>query len=161
MRPLLSILVLLLLPWSLQAQDTEDRRATLRGWQAIRVVVEDLEPEVERTGLLQKALQTDVELRLRQSGVLVRADASPYLYVRVTALSLSPGDWVFHAHVEFRQEVRPTGGQRRVSSYATTWHTPGVLGYVPSDRNMPERVRQEVRDQVDAFLNAWLSVNPR
>jgi hypothetical protein len=66
------ILVLLLLASTgAQGGDTEGERATLRGLDGVQVVVEDLQPDVERNGLTRQQLQTDVELRLRKAGIRV------------------------------------------------------------------------------------------
>jgi hypothetical protein len=48
----------------LQAQ-ADMGRDTLRDLRGVAVAVEKLTPEVERDGLMDSAIQTDVELRLR------------------------------------------------------------------------------------------------
>jgi len=80
--------ILLLMPCrQALATDGPTDRETLRGVKAMSVVIEDLQPAVERDGLTVVQLQTDVELRLRQSGILVENGArSVYLYVVVNAL---------------------------------------------------------------------------
>jgi membrane-bound lytic murein transglycosylase D len=58
---------------------------SLRGIQALRVVVEDLSSAVEQAGLHRTDIQTDVELKLRLAGIKVLPEdaqpLSPYLYV--------------------------------------------------------------------------------
>jgi hypothetical protein len=53
------------------AADDEDTRTTLRRLSGIRVLIESLEPDMERAGLSQQQLQTDVELQLRHAGLRV------------------------------------------------------------------------------------------
>ena len=62
---------LLLTISSAKGIDTEATRATLQGLKGVHVVVEDLDPDVERDGLTQKQFRTDVELRLRKGGIRV------------------------------------------------------------------------------------------
>ena len=53
------------------AVDSEQSRASMRGIEGVGVVVESLDPEVERAGLTKHQLQTDVELQLRKAGIRV------------------------------------------------------------------------------------------
>ena len=86
--------------WSVAVGDTDqgvpearflvEDRDTLRGLDGVFVLVEEIEPEIERYGLTKQALQTDTELQLRQYGIKVlsrverlAAPGSPYLYVNV------------------------------------------------------------------------------
>jgi hypothetical protein len=54
-----------------------DRKEILRGLCGVQVVVEQVRPEAEKCGLTQQLLQTDTELRLRQSGIEVVANLHP------------------------------------------------------------------------------------
>jgi hypothetical protein len=54
-----------------RADDTENNRRTLRGLKGMEAFVASLQPEVEQTGLTKSAIQTDVESKLRQAGILV------------------------------------------------------------------------------------------
>src|SRR5213595_3453452 len=51
------------------AADTEATRATLRGLRGVGVLVEPLDPDVERAGLTTLQLQTAVEGQLRKAGI--------------------------------------------------------------------------------------------
>jgi len=42
---------------------------------------------------------------------------------------------------------------------AETWHATGLTGIVGTAR--VREIRQDVLDRVDAFINAYLAVNPR
>jgi len=48
-----------------------DQKKILRGIYVVKVLVEGMNPEVEKYGLTQQLLQTDTELRLRQHGIRV------------------------------------------------------------------------------------------
>lgn len=140
--------------------DFPDARSTLKGLTAVRVVIGNVTPEIEQDGLTQSGLQADVELRLRQSAIrLVDGTGTPeFLYVRVDSLKTSPvPGYAYSVTVEFFQPVtiRRTG---EVVPLAITWST-GLIGFVESNRLAG--IRQHVRDRVDEFISAFLSVNPQ
>lgn len=146
------------------ALDHEVTRATLRGVAGVAVVVESLDPDVERAGLTPQQLQTDVELRLRQAGMRVLTakerlgtPGAPNVYVNVNVLLRSEGLVAFNIDVEVQQEatLKTDGSWAMVA----TWSV-GYLGGVSSTRFV-DTVRNRVRAQVDQFINAYRSVHPR
>lgn len=155
----LAAAVLLLTGLSIRlASDSPRQRETLKGLKGIAVLVEDLTPDAERDGITKSQLQTDVELRLRQSGILVTQTASEYLYVNVNALkSRETTGYVYSVQLDFMQPVAILRTGQRAS--AGTWDV-GTVGLVPVAR-ASQVVRETVRDRVDEFINAYLSVNPK
>lgn len=144
--------------WRVSGLDSESTRASLKGLKAIHVTVENLSADAERDGLTQSQLQTDVELRLRQSGILVNNDASGYLYVNVNALKMTTTrGYAYSISVDMQQPV--TILRTNVPMVASTWST-GSIGTVGLTR-FSEVVRGDVRDAIDSFINAFLSVNPK
>lgn len=104
-------------------------------------------------------LQTDVELRLRQSGLRVEPDAPVMLRVNLFARKISgqvPG-YEYVLEVETVEEVRVL--RNLVQSEATTWNSNMVLGSF--GKPTEAYLREQVRDRVDEFLNAYLAANPR
>lgn len=166
-----SIVTILAVLWSLiglpgpesWALDTESARATLKGLSGVRVLI-DLTPDAERAGLTMVQLQTDVELRLRQAGIAVltkeewhSSPGQPWLWVQVTTLRTATGLSAYHIGVELNQNVFL---ERNSSpSDASTWSTAGITGIVGAAK-FPT-LRDDVKDEVDRFINAYLSVNPR
>ena len=72
MRRALSLMgVLLVAATAATALDTQGTRETLRGLEGVEVLVENLSPEVERDGIDKTTIKTDVELKLRQTGIKV------------------------------------------------------------------------------------------
>src|SRR5262249_6793377 len=130
----------------------------------VAVTIEDLTPEVESAGLLMQQLQTDVELRLRLAGIRVltreeglRVVGKPVLAIHVNVLlNQLLGLTVYNILVGLYQSVSLETGA--VSERASTWST-GTTGILAM--NDLSRIREKVRDQVDQFINAYLSVNPR
>jgi len=133
-------------------------RATLKGVSAFSVVVEGLDPDLERYGVTKKQLQTAVELRLRKAGLPVRDGVTlPYLYINVNSLIHDDGTASISIRVEFKQAVRlerdPT-----LSTMATTWDAGGVASY--GVRRLREIVNY-IGDFVDQFVNDFLAMNPK
>jgi hypothetical protein len=145
------------------AIDTEHTRATLRGIEGVHVIVESLRPEVEQYGLTQQQLHTDVELRLREAGIrvltkeeLFAMPGKPWLYVNVNVQLHPVGLAVYNIDVVLNQRASlKTDGS--LASVATWSH--GEVGSLSSQRLSD--IRTCVRDQVDQFINAYLSVHPR
>ena len=145
------------------ATDSQAARDSLRGLPGVNVLIEDLKPEVERAGLTKTQLQTDVELRLRQSEIRVLTKqeqrsviGQPYVYVNVNVLLGLSGLAVYSIKVELCQKASLETGEIRYG--ATTWDV-AMLGAI--DRARLAQIRDKVRDPVDQFINAYLSVNPR
>ena len=132
------------------------------GLSGVGVVVEDLDPEIRQAGLIERQLQTDVELRLRQRGIGVLTEeerrnipGAPYLYVRVSGFRNDIGMLVFNITVELKQQVylEPNFSQIR----AATWSTGGI-GTV-NVRNQ-STIRNKLGDYIDQFISAYLSGDP-
>lgn len=143
--------------------DDEYTRETLRGLKGVYVVVEDLGGEIEKAGLTKAQILTDMELKLRMAGikVLSREDwlketGMPHLYVNCSVLLVSTSSFVFHITVSLKQQVYLSRGMKVVYA-GTTWKSPGIIGINPR----VEEVRNYIKDQIDIFINAYLSVNPK
>jgi hypothetical protein len=134
------------------ASDSEVDRQTLAGITAVKVVIEDLPPDALNLGLIRESIQTDVELKLRLAGMRIVTFGSTYLYVNV---NLSLDARASSVHVELNQMVTllrdPT-----VMIQEPTWS----VGSVTSNADA-QFIRDTLKGHVDAFLNAWHSVNPK
>ena len=67
---LLLILVFFVIPKQIFSRNDVDK--TLQGFNTLKVLVESLDPEMERLGLTEEQIQTDVELKLRKTGFNVK-----------------------------------------------------------------------------------------
>ena len=146
------------------AQDDETTRPTLRGLQGIFVYVEPLDPQIEQSGLIRSQIQTDTESQLKSAGinVLKREDflkefGRPYLYiiVNISVLKTQITRYLFYIRIELNQEVLLVRAPHTKVSTAT-WST-GGWGIDFSLDN----IRQTVRTQVDKFVSAYLTENPK
>jgi hypothetical protein len=141
--------------------DLDFERTTLRGIPGVEVSIESFDPEVERYGLGQTTLQTDVELRLRQAGIRImpRTPESTSLYVNVTILRVTPGFYAYSGEAHLSQFVMLHRDPKTITS-AKTWSAVSRLGWTPTAK-LATNVRDTVRDLTDSFINAYLAANPK
>lgn len=145
-----------------RADDSYLSRQTLKGLKEISVLVEDIVPEVERAGLTRALIQTDVELKLRLAGIPVLVGlaglGAPHLYVQVSVLPSPEIDyWPFYSFVALVQSAA-LDRDRSILYSLISWDV-GSIGGVGKDK--VAQIRDNVKDQVDTFINAYLSVNPK
>jgi hypothetical protein len=145
--------------------DTPAARSTLKGIKALRVQIAPLPTDLQRLGLAWDQIQADVELRLRQAGIIVsqaEATATPLLWVALN--SLPRGDSFFVSFsikldlVQFVQLARDMS----IGAPAPTWgvDTVGTGDMHPTETNRTA-FRDFVRELVDRFINAYLEQNPK
>ncbi len=161
----LVLLMLLLLPGISSA--LTDNQEGLRDIKGV-FVYQSISPELERLGLTEAQIKTDVELRLRKSGVRILAENPPspkveefnktpqpsQLIVTLTALTRR-NICFFSVVVEVREIVF------RGNSFATDgsiWRVGGIG--ITDIKNMLE-VRNVVNDQIDKFINNYLAANQK
>ena len=145
--------------------DSELDRRTLRGLQGVAVMVETIAAEAERDGLPKRQVQTDVELRLRQSGIHVLSLAEglttpgrPYLYIHVAAAKRDGMRfYAYDVSVRLNQDVWLDRDLDIKGLGITTWDV-GAVGSIGDA--MIRDLRESVLDKVDQFINAYLAVNP-
>ena len=143
------------------ADDGDFARTTLRGLQGVSVLIEDLTPENERAGLTTQQLQIDVEGQLQHAGIPVltkdqafHVQGAPFLYVYVHLLPHPIGLTAYSSLLEVNQ--RASLDLNGSSASVSTWSVQR-LGTVGS-RHLAA-VRNDVRGQVDHFINVYRSVN--
>ncbi|MGE3843958.1 MAG: hypothetical protein AB7I50_20485 [Vicinamibacterales bacterium] len=138
-------------------------RDTLRGLPGVEVLVEPLDTAVQRAGLSQSAIQSDVEARLRSKGITVfatQADnpspAKAYLYVHVNAIALPEnGGFAVAVQLQVRQTLRSLVTNSIVVN-AMTWDAHNVV--VAPASALPE-IRTEILSYVDLFVRDWLATH--
>ena len=161
-----AVLALITMGSSSWALNSETNRTTLRGLGGVRVLVEDLPPEVEQEGLTKTQLQADLELKLRTGGIkpltqeeCFKTPGEPYLYININLNTLkTEGDrYSYSIDIGLIQNVtlQRTPGQ---TTYAITWSTGGV-GLI--GKKHVSELQDSVGDLVSIFVKAFLSVNPK
>jgi hypothetical protein len=141
------------------AGDNPWERTTLKGIKQVAVLVEDVSSDISQEGLTSSQIRTDVESRLRQSGITVVSSSPDFLYVRVGTWKL-PGSPVYAVSItiEFRQQVNLVRDSTIPMASTATWGV-DALGAFGSDRL--REIRPHVIDNVDKFISAYLEQNPK
>ena len=141
----------------LYSEKTTEQRDTLKGLHGVEVVVELLRPEAEKYSLTREALQTDVELRLRQHGIRVNP-GGPCLYINVnTLVDEQFGCAAVSVLVQLRQQA-VLFFNPKTNCNVPTWErsSVGLFGL-----SKLRTVRETVQDFVDVFINDYLAANPK
>ena len=155
----LSLVLLLAVMVPARALDTDATRQTLKGIKTVLVDVRGVHEEAIRYGITKSSIQTDVELKLRRAGIKVSADAGMILSLRVELIKVYPGDaWIYDIELEFYQRVQ-LERDPEVRATVPTWSSAGDLGVVTASQT--QLLRDAIKDQIDVFLNAYLSANPK
>ena len=142
---------------SLYSEKTKEQRDTLKGLNGVCVIVESLIPDAEQHGLTKEALQTAVELRLRQHGIKVNP-VGPVLFISVSAAANE--EFSISAVAVWVGFVQPAVLLRnpKTLTAVTTWqkYNVGLFGL-----DKLRTFRETVQDNVDEFINDYLAANPK
>jgi hypothetical protein len=162
------MVVLLILPGMVWGFNSETTRKTLQGIKGVNVTVDDINPEIEKDGLTRSQIQTDVELKLRTAGLNIltveealKTPGRPWIYVNAniqyfTRGKIFRGAYICNLDLKLMQNVYLERNSK-LSVASTTWSADGYLGKTPD----LDDIRSKIKDLVDEFISAWLSVNPK
>ncbi len=152
------------LPWPAGAQlFVPTGKDTLRSLPGVEVIVEPLQPEIERAGLTRAAIRTEVVRRPTTSGIRVFATqaentslAKPYVYVNVNALELPrAAGYAVAVQVQVRQTLRSVVTESSIVD-ALTWDALTVLHVT---RDTLPGVHPAIDQFVDQFIADWKAVH--
>lgn len=133
-------------------------RATLRGLQAVGVVVDRLAPELEQAGLTQDALRSAVEARLQSAGIRVDPKAVEFLGVRLAAIRPRRAPYTLCIDLGLYQPVL-LARDRDTRTATQTWEVDTIL--VAQPKLLFRESTKAAGGLADRFVKAWLSANPR
>jgi len=163
----LAVLVLLSsFAWPGFADDSEVSRATLAGIKGLRVVVEELQPNVQkyaaRFGLSGAQIRRDVEQKLRESGLPVvegndwlTLPGRPALYVNINTHETEKYWYAYDIKLELRQ-LAVLSANPQVKTLAGTWSI-SITGLANiGNLNL---IRQDAGGLAGRFAAAWKLVN--
>jgi hypothetical protein len=136
---------------------------TLRSLPGVELIVEPLQPELERAGLTARAVRAGVERQLRASRVPLFASqasntsaAKPYLYVNLNAVEV-PGQTLYAiaVQIQIRQTVRSAVTSSNIVD-AVTWDSHTV---VLAPAKQLASIHEEIAEHVDLFVKDWVAVH--
>lgn len=139
-------------------------RDTLRGLPGVEVVVEPLQPELERLGLSGGRLSADIGRQLTAAGITIYASqrqnpspSQPYLYVHLNAVSTPDGrDIAVAVQVHVRQTLSSLTTESKIVN-AMSWDAHSVRLMTPP--MLESDVLDELRDLVARFVDDWRAVH--
>lgn len=160
---ILPVLLIFSLTPSLFAQAfTGDQKQSLKGLNALLLVVEFTEAAVESDGLKKDDLENAIAAELRGSGIRLMSAAEwsstsgvPYLQVLINTLRSDLGFYSFKIDVQLNQEIilkRNTG----ISMMSTTWNK-GSLGHIGTNRI--NEIQNDVLGYINLFIQDYQAVN--
>lgn len=144
--------------------DSEANRATLKGLEGVRVLVEDIAPEVEKSGLSKGRLQSIIELKLKKTGIKVltqeevlRTPGEPYLYLNINAATgkTQPHLFMYSIDLALIQDI-VLERDPRASTYGITWST-GAVGLIEGEAL--KQLSESILGMLDLFIEAYQSAN--
>lgn len=146
------------------ASDDKLSRQSLRNLGAVHTSVERVDPEVQREGLTEKAIETLVQATLQRAGIGILSrgqwlaePGNPFLYVHANVFKLSEtNEYIYAVRVALKQTVYPVREPIEIIG-AATWSVGGSIGITPS----LEKIRTSIQEEVDRFVVAYRAMNPR
>ncbi len=166
----LAVACLLAITSRTAGQDVSGQAESLRGLDGLYLIGSDLNDQAQEGGLTEDALQTYLEMRLRQARIPVLStivewlatERQPYLYLNILALQTARG-WAYTLRLEVKQLACPEGRLLRGDPHGggcsgfTTWDV-GVLSITPD--NLADSVRGNLAELMDQLVNDYLAMNP-
>ena len=160
------LFVLYLFVTAVFAEDSEVSRGTLAGIQGVQLVVEELQPNVQKyaskAGLTRTQLLKDIEQTLRNYGIRVvsgsdwqKVPGRPVLYVNVNTHETEKYWYAYDIKVELRQVVT-LDASPGIKTLANTWsiNMTGIANI--GNLNI---IRNDVGVLVERFGTAYKTVN--
>ena len=154
----------LLIAGACLASDTSMDRATLRGLQAVKVVVDPLGSELEREGLDANRLRGSIEQKVRDAGIKVDNDVNEFIGLSISfaqagkkVLSIKKGPFSLTISLGVYQVALLTRDMA-TKTVVETWGVEKTAA--AAARGLDRDVSSAVDDLVDQFVKAYLSVNP-
>ena len=158
---LASVLLIIVSASAVAQTFTGDQKQSLRGLNALLLVVEFTETEAEADGLRKEQIENAVAARLRSSGIRLMSQTEwsatpgvPYLQVLVNTLKSDLGFYSYKIDVQLNQEI--VLKRTNISMMSTTWNR-GSLGHIGTAK-LPV-IRNDIMNFVNEFIRDYRSVN--
>ena len=137
--------------------------SSLSGLKGVGLVIEDIDPAIEREGFTAVQIQKDVEEKLRTAGIKILSEAEltkspgmPYLYVNIFTFK-DEDIYAYHITLELKQMVSLVR-KPAVKQSVATWKISGG-GTVGAQKLAT--IRTAVEEYINAFIKAYFAANPK
>jgi hypothetical protein len=155
---MLPLAALLLFPLVTRAAgDAPLDRATLKGLQAVGVVVDSIDPELEKLGVTRDLVLNHMLARLSARHVQVDPSAAEFLGLRITAVRSGHGPFAISMVVGLYQPVL-LSRNREIRTSTQTWEVDSVL--LADPKILVTACGDSATDLADSFARAFKAVNP-
>jgi hypothetical protein len=161
-------LLLTLAIGSVSAVDSEQTRKTMAGLQGVYVLVEELQPNIQKYAskldLDKASLQKRAESQLHEAGIRVlgreewlKTPGRPVLYINVNTHEQEKYWFAYNIQVEL-QQVAAMEASPAIKSLVGTWSV-NIAGMV--NIGSVNALKDRVKNLMDIFITAYLSANPK
>jgi len=158
-RRILKLLVLLLLPaCARSAGDAAIDRSTLRGLHGVAVVIDVLDPGIEKLGVTRHALVAQLLTRLQAGGITIDPGAREFLGLRINTVRGSRGPFALALSLGLYQPVL-LSRDHDLHTSTQTWEVESVLMAGPKE--LLTACSETAEELADRFSAAYHSVNPK
>ncbi|MEW6356800.1 MAG: hypothetical protein AB1696_10760 [Planctomycetota bacterium] len=132
---------------------------SMRGLEALRVVVEELPDATKKLGISQSALRIITEAHLQQQHHIKLDDQSPvFVYIKCAVVGPYKGAIAYHLTVEARQMVTLTRDPN-LQLAAATWEQSGT--FMTTEQKFAQSVQEKLVGMVDKLGYAFLVANAK
>ena len=142
------------------ALDFDGSRQSLYGFQSFLLTIE-VDSKLKDIGISEKTLQTDAELKLRFADIKIvnqRVNNTGVLYLSVNGFVAPNTLCIYVIKFEVWQGTY-LERDREIYVFAPTW-SDDTVGFA-GESVWNTAIRSACKDQIDVFINAYLSVNPK
>jgi hypothetical protein len=156
----IALALMLVMSPSPNADYVSDQKETLRGIEALLIVIGQLPPEAKKLGLTKEQMRSDVESTVKLSGInVVPLEAfptlDPYLYITINTAYEQPY-LSYSVHIELKQLVY-LGRNKAISCDATTWT--GNKAGISGKAHTKSEIMENMHYLVERFINDYVAVN--
>lgn len=153
------LFALLLLPAAVfAAGDAEIDRATLRGLKAVGVVIDQMDPALEKDAMSAATLRAEIEDRLERGGLAVDRNAKEFLGLRVTSVR-GKGTPVAVCFALAMYQPVILSRDSAIRTATGTWEVDTVL--LSPLKMLRDGTKDSVDELVDQFIQAYKAVNTK
>jgi len=156
-RILLIAVFALLPPATRAAGDAALDRATLRRLKGIGVVIDTIDPELQKLGITRDVMLTRLLARLHGGDITIDPGAAEFLGLRITAVRGSRGPFALSLTLGLYQPVL-LSRDHDLRTSTETWEVESVLMADP--KILVTACGETADDLSDRFAAAFHSVNP-
>ena len=160
------VLLMLLFPLGVCAEDSEISRQTLAGIKGVLVVIEDLQPNItkysHKAGLSKDKLQKITEDKLKKANInslstgdVIKLPGRPILYICINTHENEKYIFAYDVDLQLRQAVS-LAADPKIKTIATTWSL-SITG-IANIGNL-QVINKDLQVLLDHFIAAHVAAN--